>query len=942
MASLKEILAHLHALFEQGSSESDDFLRLFQHEVQAWEVADQLLHTDNLPSSYYYYAANTLQCKIQQHMGELNDPPARQGFRESLMSHLVKHTTGDEAVLMRLAICMGDLAIFMSGMGEWDTVLEDLQAMLGESADTLAPYLLLLTVLPEECMNPNLRIEEDHRTIAKHTLRGGASGVLGVLYTCLQHYGKELSVQNQVLTAYVAWIKELELPPNVLTSTPLFTQVFDALQVSELFEVAANSICSLIRSSCDLKRYGAVAQELIPRVLALGEGLEWSQLGNTETHMLSNIFVEFGESYLSWVAELSDDAAKAMQILLKLSRHPNKKVSNKCFNFWFGLQREILSEGNDDYRADLILRFRAYLEEFVLCLVQVMAYPVDYHTWSEDEKEDSRRYRMHSGEALEDVARMIGVDRVLAVMSSLIKERLAQFQADAEQWHDLEAALHTLRTLAPLVSKDEKTYTPYLMSVVPQMTDVYQLRYTATLICGRYCDWVNANPDCLGDVLGFVVSGFEGEDLRRASTKAFKYLCSACSSRMVSHFQHLLTYYDNSRQLKNGSATKSDIAAGVIKVMCALPSEEIAVRLDAIIGPHFFNMQQSLDGDHKDANSRRRQMLHAVDCIAEIIDFFSHKRNGDSEGALNALSSVVKQYFPLLWRAVEAFANDSNTLERICRVYKYFIKKGGPAAYPSACEFLPALVDLCAYLPEIQPSFIYLLSVAVDGFSHIPDSAPMFKTMLTQVAQVCVTLLHDEKAFIKHPDVVDDFFRLCIRFMSDLPLLFFDDSELLEHVFVCAVTGLHVQHRSASQAVHLFLSTFCGLGVDMQHRNKARRSKPIPEVVAKLQVMLMKHGEWLVTQLMGSISDGLPYSMLGNPTGLLWEMLLLARDLTRDLLTKGLGHLGDAVADQTKQEFYDSVFYAVDNPPEGYSVVPLNSIADISMKFARRCRKSTR
>jgi transportin-3 len=62
----------------------------------------------------------------------------------------------------------------------------------------------------------------------------------------------------------------------------------------------------------------------------------------------------------------------------------------------------------------------------------------------------------------------------------------------------------------------------------------------------------------------------------------------------------------------------------------------------------------------------------------------------------------------------------------------------------------------------------------------------------------------------QHPDTIDDFFRLAMRFMQRCPFEFINNS-IFSPIMTLAVTTLNMDHRDANLSITKFLSEFVAL-----------------------------------------------------------------------------------------------------------------------------------
>lgn len=64
--------------------------------------------------------------------------------------------------------------------------------------------------------------------------------------------------------------------------------------------------------------------------------------------------------------------------------------------------------------------------------------------------------------------------------------------------------------------------------------------------------------------------------------------------------------------------------------------------------------------------------------------------------------------------------------------------------------------------------------------------------------------------FRQHPDMVDDFYRLCLRFVQKCPGVFLQ-SQYCRKLLEMAINAVSIEHREANQSVTKFLTEFVEL-----------------------------------------------------------------------------------------------------------------------------------
>jgi transportin-3 len=88
-----------------------------------------------------------------------------------------------------------------------------------------------------------------------------------------------------------------------------------------------------------------------------------------------------------------------------------------------------------------------------------------------------------------------------------LQQEFMEFEKNPNVWQGVEACLYCIRSIARRVEHGESNVIPAVMELMPRFTQNPYLRYTATLIIGRYSDWINQHPNTLPGLLQFVVGG---------------------------------------------------------------------------------------------------------------------------------------------------------------------------------------------------------------------------------------------------------------------------------------------------------------------------------------------------------------------------------------------------------------------------------------------------
>jgi transportin-3 len=212
-------------------SNADKWLQFFQKKPEIWSVADQILRQPNLPQNCYYMAANALRSKLLYDFHELPDRSTRVSFFHSLMANVTNFAGGPQLVRTRLALCVASLAVHVAGSGEMPDVLSVLMQTYGSNNEYALVLLDIMTVVPEECANKKLGVSDSIRATAAQNFSAQTAVILRMIMAFLESTGTDRLLQKKVFKCFLSWVRHGGVPPEELSTNPLFGAVFDALAV---------------------------------------------------------------------------------------------------------------------------------------------------------------------------------------------------------------------------------------------------------------------------------------------------------------------------------------------------------------------------------------------------------------------------------------------------------------------------------------------------------------------------------------------------------------------------------------------------------------------------------------------------------------------------------------------------------------------------------------
>eukprot|EP00954_Amorphochlora_amoebiformis_P006027 473190-Amorphochlora_amoeboformis.AAC.1 len=533
---IRDVLQAVKALFSESTKpsvkdEANRWLSRFKREKEAWIIADAILSQPNLTRNAYYIAAYTLRYKIQWDFYDLASKEDRKRVCDAVLKHGANHT--QDGIRMQLALAISGLAIQLVG-SEWRSALNDIVGFFKQPR-TAMTLLDILTVLPDECNNSKMRARKTVRKQALRIFAGDTDNILKVLERYMNSAGSNVSLQFKVFRCFLSWVRHGDISPQSLVQDPLFKYTFRAVENEALFEIALEVMGELVLHTEDMKRYQPAVKVLIPNILKLGpKYLEAEKVGDSETcKSLCRLFVDLGEAYMPMVLEQGIESKQTIALMLRCVGNMNKDVAAMTFNFWYGLSRDIIDAHRKNERESkpgVIRYFESPFLELVGRLKQVMQYPPVIRNFN-DEKQISeyKRIRYLAADVLVDTVNVVGIDKVLQLLLRELGVEWDRYTVDPNKWHGVEACLYCFRSVARCVPRQENEILPKLMKFIlrPELEKQYALRYTATLIVGRFNDWINNHPDFIEPLLKFVVTGL-GNSLQlvvSSAAYAFNYVC---------------------------------------------------------------------------------------------------------------------------------------------------------------------------------------------------------------------------------------------------------------------------------------------------------------------------------------------------------------------------------------------------------------------------------
>lgn len=421
----------------------------------------------------------------------------------------------------------------------------------------------------------------------------------------------------------------------------------------------------------------------------------------------------------------------------------------------------------------------------------------------------------------------------------------------------------TMSDLQYLPCRDENEVIPKVVEAILNMSEQTHIavRYTAILLIGELCDWIENHPESLEAVLNFLLYALQQKNgLAPAAAIALTSICSACRQKMVCHISGLV---EIARSL-DCFQINNDVAIGLLKgislILTRLPREQLQPALREIVGFQLQPLAQLVDSTGSTPQKgERTDPVYWIDRACAII---RHTNPDVPDNVEHPTVAILNDAWQLISRVMDKYQSDLRIMERTCRLIRYGIRMVRKQAMMLVEPLIKQMVVL--YSVQHHSCFLYVGSILVDEFAKSSECIGGLLEMLQAFIEPTFGLLQMENGLKNNPDTVDDFFRLASRYLDCCPHQLLQSS-LITPIFQCALIACSLDHREANSSVMKF---FINLLVWGRSNNHSRNTECRPLVVE----LASQHGGALVMNLIQASVFHLHSYMLVDVAEVLHEL----------------------------------------------------------------------
>ncbi|XP_058762412.1 transportin MOS14 isoform X2 [Vicia villosa] len=832
--------------------QADRYLQDFQRTLDAWQVADNLLHDPSSNLETLIFCSQTLRSKVQRDFEELPSTAFRP-LRDSLNNLLKKFHKGHPKVRTQISIAVAALAVHVPAEDWGDGgIVKWLRDEMDSNPEYIPGFLELLTVLPEEVLNYKIAARPERRRQFEKELTSQMEVALNILTACLSIS----ELKEQVLEAFSSWLRlKHGIPGSVLSSHPLVLTALSSLNSEILSEASVNVISELIHYTAAGSIDGVstnvpLIQVTVPHVMSLKSQLSDSTKDEEDVKAIARLFADMGDSYVELIATGSDESMLIVHALLEVASHPEYDIASMTFNFWHSLQltltrSEACIEAERNKRLQV---FRPAYESLVSLVSYRVQYPEDYQHLSYEDLREFKQTKYAVADVLTDAASVLGGDDTLKILYMKLLEAVSgNGNNEQKEWRPAEAALFCIRAISNYVSVVEAEVMPQLMALLPKLPHQPQLLQTVCLTIGAYSKWLDSascGVTILPSVLDILMNGMgTSEDCAAVAALAFRHICDDCRKKLCGCLDGLFHIYNRTVSGEDSFKVPAEDSLHLVEalsmVVTELPLDDAKRALEALCIPVISPLQEAINQGPEILSKRpSRQLTVHIDRFAYIFRYVKHPQ---------VVADAIQRLWPIFKAIFDVRAWDMRTMESLCRACKYAVRTSGRFMGLTIGAMLEEIQSL--YRQHHQPCFLYLSSEVIKIFGSDPSCADYLKNLIESLFQHTTRLLTSIQEFTARPDIADDCFLLASRCIRYCPQLFIP-SPVFPSLVDCSMIGITVQHREASNSI----LHFCSDIFDLANSTMGEQFIPIRDSI------IIPRGASITRILVASLTGALPKS----------------------------------------------------------------------------------
>lgn len=430
------------------------------------------------------------------------------------------------------------------------------------------------------------------------------------------------------------------------------------------------------------------------------------------------------------------------------------------------------------------------------------------------------------------------------------------------------------------IFRSENEIVPKVVEAIlslPENTHI-AVRYTSVLLLGELCEWIEQHPASLEPILNFLLYSLQQPDLAPAAATALQNICVTNNEHLSKHINVLLQVLHQIDSFKITNNAVMGILKGTAAIINCMSFNEVTTTLREVCFLQVQPLNEIIDKDIPLVRGTKTDPILWLDRLSSIFRNLCVKPTNN----LHPCTDVVTEVWPVLSNCLSKYQSDVKTMEKCCRCIRFTLR----CLSRFATAILEPLVKQIVHLYQINQHscFLYLGSILVDEYAVEESYIQGLLDMLQAFINPTFTILKVENGLRNHPDTVDDFFRLCARFLQRAPVQMLQ-SPSMPAILQCALLACTLDHKEANLSVMKF---FC----DLIHSGRSCPKYNDFEVRKHLvQTILHDFGQQLISNLLTACIFYLHSYMICEVSEVFVELMLFDKGATGQWLENAVKNL---------------------------------------------------
>uniref|UniRef100_A0A8C2FJ36 Importin 13 n=1 Tax=Cyprinus carpio TaxID=7962 RepID=A0A8C2FJ36_CYPCA len=393
----------------------------------------------------------------------------------------------------------------------------------------------------------------------------------------------------------------------------------------------------------------------------------------------------------------------------------NETTSSLTLTFWYTLQDDIMSF-EAEKQAVYLQVYRPVYFQLVDVLLHKAQFPTDeeYASWSSDEKEQFRIYRVDISDTLMYVYEMLGAE-----LLSNLYDKLGRLLTNTEQttsWQHTEALLYGFQSIAETIDVNYSDLADTVMFTIGQFrlfSHVQTITFPRAL-----AEWLADHPVMLSSVLPLVLQALGNPDLSVSSVSTLKKICRECKYDLPPYASNIVAV---SQEVLIKQIHKTSQCMWLMQalgfLLSALPVEEILRNLHSLITPYIQQLEKLAEETPNPSN--KLAIIHILGLLSNLFTTLDITKQEEESGenappiksvppqtGPNPVVVVLQQVFALIQTVLSKWLNDSQVVEAVCAIFEKSVKTLLHDFAPMVSQLSEMLGQMYSTIPQSSRSLM--------------------------------------------------------------------------------------------------------------------------------------------------------------------------------------------------------------------------------------------